>query len=110
MDINHVSNELRYIREKVDQHDQLFVRMVEIQERQIAQNDRLTEYMDRNDKRLEKVETKVDAVEVNTRSSVAKAHTRIDENKATILKWSGGIAALITAISVIGVLWRIMGG
>lgn len=105
-----VAEELRHIREKVDQHDQLMVRMVELQERQIAQNDRMSEYMERTDKRLDKIEDNQTKESAERRESISKAHQRIDENKATILKWSGGIAALVGVVTLAGVIWRTWGG
>lgn len=103
-----VAEELKHIREKVDQHDQLMVRMVELQERQIAQNDRMSEYMERTDKRLDKIEDNQVKESAERRESISKVHTRVDDNKATILRWSGGIAAIIGSIGLIAVIIKIV--
>lgn len=103
-----MAEELKHIREKVDQHDQLMVRMVELQERQIAQNDRMSEYMERTDKRLDKIEDNQTKESAERRESISKVHTRVDDNKATILRWSGGIAAIIGLIGLIATIVRVI--
>lgn len=101
-----VAEELHYIRQKVDQHDELMVRMVELQEKQVAASDRMSDYMERTDKRLDRFEDSLSEESKERRESISRVHNRVDENKATILKWSGGIAALVGTLGLVGMAWR----
>lgn len=82
-------NDLDYVKQKLNDHDKLMVRMVELSERQAASSDKLNDHIIRNDKRLDKMEI------------------RIESNHSTILRWSGGIGAVVAAVGFIVMVTRL---
>lgn len=87
-----MADDLADIKSKVNELPALMCRMVEVTERQISQNEKLNDHIIRTDKRLEKMDTK------------------IESNHSTILKWSGGIGAIVAVVGFVVMLSRLFPG
>ena len=92
-----MANDLDYIKNKVDNHDKMMIRIVELNERQVASNDKLNDHIIRTDKRLDNNDIRMD-----------KQDVKIHINHNTILKWSGGIAAILTCAGFILTMSKIL--
>ncbi len=87
-----MADDLADIKAKVNELPTLMCRMVEVTERQISQNEKLNDHIVRTDKRLEKMDTK------------------IESNHSTILKWSGAIGAIVAAVGFLVALTKLFPG
>jgi hypothetical protein len=89
---NQMADDLKYIKEKVDNHDKLMSKVVGVVERQAAANEKLNDHIIRTDKRMDKQDVK------------------IDNNHSMILKWSGGLAVIVTGVGLLLTLTKLFPG
>jgi len=89
---NQMADDLKYIKEKVDNHDKLMSKVVGVVERQAAANEKLNDHIIRTDKRMDKQDVK------------------IDNNHSMILRWSGGLAVIVTGAGLLLTLTRLFPG
>lgn len=92
-----IMGDIHKIQEGLKQQGELMTRIVELNERQVASNDKLNDHIIRTDHRMDKSDERHE-----------KLNERVVANNAQILKWSGAVAALLTCSGIVFAAIRLL--